>query len=126
MLTSLLLHDMMYLLRESLSKIKKKEIITMKTFEKIEELENMIEEVVSEEFYTPYKIASLLSSFVSSKVNPQMMYNYCKKNYIVYSLNEVNKMIVEKKEVKRFMTKYLTKKFFSVDDETGVETSTEV
>lgn len=58
-------------------------------------------------FISPYRLASILSSLVGYKINPQMMYNYKKNNMLVCSYSSTQKLQVAKDDAIQFCAKFV-------------------
>lgn len=73
-----------------------------------------IESALSEEFYSPYKFAQVVSDVLGREVRPQMIYNYCKKGEksnaewtIKATTNNTNKKVISRDEGVRWLSKFV-------------------
>ena len=76
-----------------------------------ESIQHIVDELVTEERYTPYAIHTLTKN-LNVEVRPQMMYNYC-RNGMFKSANTTSspdgKITVSADEVKKYLVRRLTK-----------------
>lgn len=68
---------------------------------------NRIESALSESFYSPYRLARIISSLVDREIPTQMMYGYVRAGRIAASLNSTKKIQIEREEALRFVTAYI-------------------
>jgi hypothetical protein len=68
---------------------------------------NRIESALQEPFYSPYRLARVVSSLVDREIPTQMMYGYVRAGRIGASLNSTKKIQIEREEALRFVTAYI-------------------
>lgn len=79
-------------------------------------IQTQVDEVVTQEDYTPYQAAGVVSKLVGRRVREQMLYNYVGKGYIpsTFGTRETNKgsrevRVILKEDLKVWLVKFLTK-----------------
>jgi len=89
------------------------------------DVEGVVEELMEKvkgEVVSGYKLSKLVNEGirelgVGKDIPSQMIYNYIKNGMIRVKVNEEGKKVIEKKEVERWMKKYLKRKVSRKDEE---------
>ena len=76
------------------------------SFEELTKIVNSLRSTLKRESFSPYEMSKIVNESLSIDLPPQMFYNYVKKNMIVSTRDDRNKIIVSKDEVLRFVEKY--------------------
>lgn len=75
----------------------------------VAELTASIEEVVTQEEYSPYKLSKCASQLAGKYVREQMLYNYCSKGMIPSYKDSEGRIKVSREAAIEWLNKYLTK-----------------
>lgn len=66
-----------------------------------------LEEILSEEFYSPYKVAKIESNLREKQIPPQKLYGYVRMGYIVSSTNSTGKLQISREDVFKYLEKFV-------------------
>ena len=65
----------------------------------------LIEGLVTEEFYSPYKLSKLESTLRGKVIPPQKLYGYVRNGYIKSTKSTTDKIQISKEESIKYLTK---------------------
>lgn len=65
-----------------------------------------IDELVTEEWFSPYKVAKLESILRGKQIPPQKLYGYCRNGYIPFTTNSTGKMQISNSDTKLYLSKF--------------------
>ena len=65
-----------------------------------------LQEMLKEEFYSPYAVAKLESELRGRVVPPQKLYGYVRNGYIQATLNSTGKLQISKADAEAYLQKF--------------------
>lgn len=71
---------------------------------------NKVEELVTEEFVSPYKLSKLESTLRNKRIPPQKLYGYIRNGYLKGSVNSTGKIQISRKEQIRYLNSQVKSK----------------
>ncbi len=72
---------------------------------KKQEVTELIEAKLTQSSYSPYRVGKIESVLRGKVIPPQKIYGYVRQGYINSTKNELGKMVIDREEVLRYLTK---------------------
>ncbi len=66
-----------------------------------------LEEIVTNEFYSPYSIAKIESTLRNKFVPPQKLYGYVRNGYVNATTNSTGKLQISRTDAIKYLTKFV-------------------
>lgn len=79
-----------------------------------------VEAIFTVEFYSPYKMASLISQLIGRELKPQMLYQYTKKGFLAMSKSTTGKQQISRQTAIDWTVGYVLKNILKANVEAPV------